>query len=212
MDHTLTVTLLSDTTFSRGEGTAGEVDVEIVHDELGLPAMPGRALRGLLRDAWLSMRDVFQDDDDVAREVLGIAGDVDPVGVGRLQLGDAVMPEPVRAWVRYAVRRHDNPLSAEAILRALTAVRAQTARDRTTGAPARNTLRARRVALRGLVLVAPVAAETFEPAHWRVLARAALGVRHAGLTRNRGSGVVKVAIVCGDTDVTAQYAVLGAGA
>lgn len=211
MEHWLRVTLLSDTTFSRGDGTAGEVDVEIVHDELGLPVIRGRVLRGLLRDAWLAMHDAFPDDAATAREVLGVAGDVDPRGIGRMQLGDAHVPASVREWVRYAVTRKTTPVSPDAILRALTDIRAQTARDRQTGAPARNTLRVRRVSLRTLALHAPVTALGFEAAHWRVLARTALGVRHTGLARNRGSGVVALAVLRGHEDTTAEYAALAAG-
>ena len=54
--QTLHMELLSDATFGRGEGTAGQVDTEVEHDEFGIPYIGGKAVRGLLRDTWLSMR------------------------------------------------------------------------------------------------------------------------------------------------------------
>ena len=42
--------LLSDACFSRGDGTAGEVDIEVEHDQYGLPYLNGRALKGLLHE------------------------------------------------------------------------------------------------------------------------------------------------------------------
>jgi len=44
--YTLELELLSDTTPGRGEGVAGLVDAEVQHDELGLPVISGRALKG----------------------------------------------------------------------------------------------------------------------------------------------------------------------
>src|SRR5690606_30147597 len=63
----IVIELLSDTTFGRGEGTPGTVDVEIEHDTYGLPMLGGKSLRGLLRDTWLSMQEHFPDLSDAGR-------------------------------------------------------------------------------------------------------------------------------------------------
>lgn len=57
--RTLAVQICSPAAIGRGEPTAGVVDHEVDHDALGLPVIGGRALRGLLRDAWLAMRPAF---------------------------------------------------------------------------------------------------------------------------------------------------------
>lgn len=57
--NVLHIELLSDATFGRGEGSAGEVDTEVEHDEFGIPFIGGKTVRGLLRDTWLSMRPHF---------------------------------------------------------------------------------------------------------------------------------------------------------
>jgi hypothetical protein len=187
------IELLSDTTFTRGEGTAGEVDVEVDHDALGLPVVPGKALHGLLRDAWLTMARHFSDLAGPARQVLGVEGDLTETSL--LRVGDAVLPPDVREWVRYAVSRRDDPLTPGQVLRTLTAVRRQTAQDRLTGAADLTTLRSSRVVLRGLRLASPLTWLTPPgPEHLQVLALCALGVRHGGLARSRGRGHLLVTL------------------
>lgn len=52
MKLTLAITLLSDTTFGRGDGVSGVVDQEVEHDPAtGLPFVRGRTLKGLLVEA-----------------------------------------------------------------------------------------------------------------------------------------------------------------
>lgn len=207
MAEAIHIELLSATTFSRGEGTAGEVDSEIVHDDLGMPEIPGRRLRGLLRDAWLAMADAFPSDAGFAREALGVEGDLGPAGA-RLWIGNARLPEAVRAWVAYACRRRSNPVAPDAILRAFTAVRSQTARNRKAGGAETGTLRATRVLLPlpGLPFIAPLRIRDYQPVHWKVLARACLGVREGGTGRNRGRGSLRLCLWDQGRDVTVKYA------
>src|SRR5712691_6391027 len=100
---TLTIDLLSDTTFGSGEGTAGVVDVEVAHDEFGLPYLGGKALRGLLRDSWLSMQEHFPELHEAARRILGPISDVRDTAI--LRVGDAIIEEPARSYFVAAVRR-----------------------------------------------------------------------------------------------------------
>jgi hypothetical protein len=74
----LAVELLSDTTFGRGQGTAGEVDVEVEHDGEGLPLVRGKTLHGLLRDAWLSMSVHFSDLADAQRRAFSASRRISP--------------------------------------------------------------------------------------------------------------------------------------
>lgn len=190
----IVIELLSDTTFGRGEGTPGAVDVEIEHDAYGLPMLGGKSLRGLLRDSWLSMQKHFPDDLlDAGRRVLGPHGNVDETAI--LRFGDAMVEESTRTFFVAAVEREHHPLPASAILTALTEIRLQTSEERRSGAPARTTLRSTRVALRGLKLVAPLS-WLAEPsrADCQCLALAALATRHAGLGRNRGRGHLRLTL------------------
>lgn len=214
MTDQISVRLLSDTTFSSGSGTAGEVDVEIVHDQSGLPYLRARTLRGLLRESWLTMAWCFPDLDGAAPAVFGPARDLAPGGTSLLRLGDARLGDDIRQWAAYATERKEHPLARHDVLISLTDIRRQTGRDRTTGAPRKETLRASRVARRSLEFLAPVDVEPgFGEEHWEVLARACLGTRHAGAGRNRGRGHIRLSLLRAGVDLTEelarQLAVLG---
>ncbi|MCS7316563.1 MAG: hypothetical protein RMI94_14150 [Bryobacterales bacterium] len=208
----LRIELLSDATFSRGGGTPGVVDIEVEHDDYGLPFIGGRTVRGLLRDAWLSMHRYFPELEPAAVRVLGKNRALDESC--RLRVGDALLPAPVREAVRRAVeRREPSPLPPETILAALTSIRYQTAEERETGAPAEVTLRSSRVVLRGLFFDARLTwlsdGAPADPASAaedrRLLALCALAVRHGGMLRNRGRGHLRVTLD-GDLELTRRWA------
>jgi hypothetical protein len=201
----LQIELLSDATFGRGEGTAGVVDMEVEHDDLGMPFIGGKTVRGLLRDSWLSMCQHFpQDLAEAADRVLGRSQATHESC--RLRIGDAVLPQPIQALIRSALE--ERRLTPEAILGGFTAIRHQTAEDRETGAPETTTLRASRVVLRGFRFESPLHwLEGYEPTATdvRLLALCALATRHGGLLRNRGRGHLCVTIN-GEPEGTRKYA------
>lgn len=194
MSDELRIEILGETSFARGAGTPGEVDLEIEHDEFGLPEVPGRTIRGLLRDAWLSMAGAFPSDAPFAEALFGLEGDL-VQAPARLNLTSARLPEDVRAWVEYACRRSQHPVSPADVLRAFTVVRHRTSRSRESGGgPASGSLRGNRALVPGLAFSANVELLHGELGHWRVLARACLGVREAGTGRTRGGGAVRLSL------------------
>ncbi|MCG3173129.1 MAG: hypothetical protein GMKNLPBB_01307 [Myxococcota bacterium] len=202
----LQIELLSDTTFSRGEGAAGVVDTEVERDNLGMPFIGGKTVRGLLRDSWLSMSRHFPSLVDAAARVLGRSQAVDESC--RLRIGDAMLPAAIRAAVRGAAEREEHPLAPGAILDGFTSIRYQTAEDRETGAPDVTTLRSSRLVLRGFVLEASLSwLDGYRPTacDMRLLALCALATRHGGLLRNRGRGHIRMTLD-GDLEKTRKYA------
>lgn len=195
----LQIELLSDATFGRGEGKAGEVDIEVEHDEFGIPFIGGKAVRGLLRDSWLSMRPYFPGLRDAGDRVFGPAKRFLDDDVCILRIGDALLEEKVRIWLIEAARRKskDERLLPGRILAAFTDIRYQTSEDRSTGAPATVTLRSSRVVLRSFAFEASLDWQTNsvpEQDEIRVLAMVALATRHGGLMRNRGRGHLRITL------------------
>lgn len=191
----LQIELLSDTTFSRGEGTAGVVDTEIEYDAYGMPFIGGKTVRGLLRDSWLSMSTHFPHLHDAAVRVLGHSHNTSLYETCRLRIGDAVLPEPIQQTIRTAVDRKQNPLTPDSVLSAFTTIRYQTAEDRQTGAPETTTLRSSRVVLRGFLFQSPLSwLEGYQPKteDQKLLALCSLSTRHGGLLRNRGRGHLRI--------------------
>ena len=208
----LRFTLLSDATFGRGDGVAGLVDEEIEHDTLtGLPYLRGRTLKGLLVEECANILYALQRNPaydalcQAARDLFGNPGStLDDDGL--LHIGHAQLPQTLRDAIATDVKA--GRLSANDILESLTAIRRQTAID-DSGAPERESLRAMRVLLRDLPLQADLTSEAPISDHHRALLVAcALGLRRAGIGRNRGRGRLgkmqlhDLLITEGETEIT----------
>lgn len=194
--YTLELELLSDTTPGRGEGVAGLVDAEVQHDELGLPVISGRALKGLLvNECAVILHALGQTHGgewhDAARALFGERGETDDFTAG-LSIGPATVAPDLIAQLRG--EREEKRPAPEKILSTLTAIRRQT-RMNEYGAPDDQTLRATRVIMRGLTFYAPLLFEQ-EPTDQQraLLAACVLAVRRLGTGRNRGKGRVKVRV------------------
>lgn len=183
----LTIHLRSDSTFGRGEGVAGLVDVEIEHDEYGFPFINARTLKGLLQEEWQNLRYALQepggaDWDAAAEQLFGTAGAL-LEGAAAMHVGAAKLPSELIAAVR------EQQLYPTDILESLTSIRRQTAIDACTGAPEPGSLRAFRVLLRDTPMIAALEFDQL-PADktLALLAACVLAVRRGGSVRNRGRG------------------------
>jgi hypothetical protein len=208
---TLTVKLLSDTTFGRGDGVAGLVDEEIEHDSAtGLPIIRGRTLKGLLVEECanilyaLRSHPNLEDFNETAAWLFGSGGSTLADGA-HMRIGRGELPHDLQQQVRYSIQTQKH--NAAEILESLTTIRRQTAVDEETGVPADRSLRASRVTLRGLTFRAALDFDQEPEAHHlALLAACVASVRRAGSGRNRGRGHVQAQIEGEDFDFNAQLA------
>ena len=202
--NNIEIELLSDTTFSSGYENIGSVDIEIDHDDLGLPMLSGKTLHGLLRDGCLSLSKVFNFKQEVIKRVFGLSKDNDEKSI--LRLSNARFKSDVIKWIKYAENKKNAEITSNIVLESQTSIRTQTSIDETTGAPKEGTLRFSRVANRGIKLYSTLT-WTEEPneEELKYLAIACLSVRHAGWERNRGRGHIKVTLN-GDLSLTQRLA------
>jgi hypothetical protein len=205
--------LMSDATFGRGDGVAGLVDTEVVHDEYGLPYLHGRTLKGLLVEECANILYGLQQSDaaaplqrfnNAAQLLFGAAGstlDAD----ARMQVGAAMLPPDLREAVILDVKA--NRLSPDEVLESLTAIRRQTAVSEETDAPMKNSLRALRVILCGTPFIARLDFDSSVNTDMKALLAACVAsLRRAGTGRNRGRGRI-TAQLCDDksADLTALH-------
>jgi len=210
----LRITLVSDATFARGDGVAGEVDQEIDHDRDGFPRINGKRLNGLLKDEGanilygLSLQTVPLPAGVLDRwlkahtRLFGMSGSHDgSEGAGLVRTAN--MPEALRRVVRAKLPKPRD------VLRALTTVVRQTAIDHATRVPATGSLRSARAALRTLWFESDVPVETAtsntqeDELAW--LSACVLALRRAGLRRTRGRGRVACMLHSRGADVTREY-------
>lgn len=200
-EYYLSLKLKSDATFGRGDGVVGLVDAEVEHDELGLPFLRGRALKGLLREECanilfsLEQQGHRQLDEwrSAAEGLFGKPGSSSKDDA-RMRVGDAVLPEDLRDAVRFALNdSEEHRLKTSEILESLTAIRRQTAME-ANGAPKENSLRSIRVVLRETEFISELSFD-FDPRGTKefiLLGACAASLQRAGLGRNRGRGRIEV--------------------
>lgn len=194
----LKFSLISDATFGRGDGVAGLVDVEVQHDEYGLPFLGGRALKGMLRD---TCNDILyslklQGKDGIwyesANNLFGNPGSNDS-DQALLRVGDSRLPEDLHSAVAIGVKRGE--LTREQVLASLTSIRHQTAIDTSTGAPRKETLRSIRVILRDTPFESELLFSKPPSENDKALLAACVkAFRRAGNGRNRGKGELSAAL------------------
>jgi hypothetical protein len=200
-NYGLTVKLMSDATFGRGEGLAGLVDTEIEHDEHGCPFIGGRTLKGLLCEEWRNIRDALESGghahlsqwNGAAQFLFGVTGDTTGDGTASMHIGAATLPPALLRRIHDEVQSDPSSLTAAKVLASLTTLRRQTAVDIETDAPATGSLRSERALIRNTYLFAPLTFEDEpEERHLALLAACVLAVRRGGLGRNRGRGRVQL--------------------
>ncbi len=208
----LKLTLVSDTTFGRGDGVAGLVDTEVQYNEYGLPYLNGKTLKGLLGAECAEILFALEKSGaanlaiwkEAGKFLFGEPGSLVDA-TARMKVSHAQLPNDLQAMIAAdfkelansypdeATRKRQWSLKRTENLEALTALRRQTAMDAKTGAPLRNSLRTMRVILRDTCFVAQL---DFDPPlkdypKW-LLAACAKSFRRAGTGRHRGRGRLKV--------------------
>lgn len=185
-----------------GRGSGSHLDAVVARDREGFPLLPGRTLKGLLREAvaraqawgWLGDIDDGAGQPDLTRRLFGPAPD-DGGGTegtpggwcGLLRVGDARLPRTVRAAILAA------EAEGEALREGLFRTHFATAIDPERGTPREGALRGMEVAvplrLEAPVSVHPSARHVELRERWHaILERALPLVRAVGADRSRGFG------------------------
>ena len=208
-DYFLEIRLLSPLTSSSGEGRVGWVDRDIAFDDLGLPILAGRRLKGLWREAYRDVVDAWKLCDKELRpaeDIFGKAGKKPDDRKSPIHVGNAELHEPkassLKEWLAYLQQPGvQSNLRPDDVVQHFTSVRAQTAMDRETGAALENTFRLTRTLKAGCVFWAPVHFVTPpDDALLTALVLGAAALQHMGTARTRGLGKVKCRFICGITE------------
>lgn len=224
----LCMKLVSDTSFSRGEGLAGEVDSEIQYDSVGCPYINARTIKGILVEECADILHAMPSKKRFlftigAQKLFGSPGEVidhNPV----LQFGNAYLPDDFRQYLRsdldsriqreisskgdvYSKVNRINREYQNSILHSLTSIRTQTAID-DDGVAREHSLRAIRVILRQTYFEAELMFTGTDEEKLEtlpLLSACIKSFRRAGSHRNRGLGKLKAWLeesVPARTDIT----------
>lgn len=217
--YTIELTLLTETTFGRGDGVAGLVDEEVQHDPHGFPYLAGRTLKGLLQECCADIfyavgkignGAVHQAVSDSALFLFGEPGALLAGGQAALHIGHATISPALREAVKETIDKvveetsNELKLSAQTVLEAFTTVRRQTQID-ADGVAKESSLRTARVILRDTVFYAPLTFGRQPSSHdLALLAACVAALRQVGSSRNRGTGWVAAELLADGQPIAAQ--------
>lgn len=197
-NYVLEITLESPLTSADGEGRIGLVDRDVAFDDMGLPILPGRRLKGLWREAYRDVIDAWQQCGQSAipvEQIFGDTGQSPGNGDACIQIANAELKEAscLKEWLQYLQHHKIQRLHTDDVVHHYATVRAQTAIDRETGSAKENTLRLTRTLRAGLVFWAPVrfAVASPDPELKNALALGATALQYMGTARTRGLGRVR---------------------
>lgn len=176
--------LISDAAFSRGDGLAGVVDIEVQHDDNGCPYLNGRTIKGILVEECADVLVALQEDTEweiAAAKLFGQPGSGEDSG-GILSIGNAELPKQFREAIKATKKGRLD------VLESLTTIRRQTAIEK-NGVAKENSLRATRVILRSTPFEVPLIFSKVPGDKEKALFAACIkAFRRAGVAKTRGLG------------------------
>jgi len=188
---TLVIELKSDTLPGSGEGFGAVIDQDVVFDELGLPWIPAKRIKGLLRESYEEIYELLNGKTSLpdSNSIFGKPGqEVEaPLYISNLYLEDY---ENLKKDLSQIESKFPSVFSTEAVLSQFTYTRQQTAIDSKSGTAAAHSLRTIRVIKKGLVFKGEITYSGNISNFQHILAIACLNLRRIGSKRTRGFGEI----------------------
>jgi len=185
----------SDTLFGSGEGLGASIDLDILLDEIGLPYISARRIKGLLRHSAEEVNDMLKQSGlyqeiNVAdiESIFGKAGQTESsnIFISNCYLKDYIQS---KEWLKFLKQEYPNSFSNDTITSNFTSIRHQIQIE--DGVTKDHSLRTFRVLKSGYDFEGTIEMDDNEQAV-NLLALACLNLRNAGMMRNRGFGEITV--------------------
>ena len=183
----LIIELKSDALPGAGEGLSGIIDTEINSDEFGIPYIPGKRIKGILRESALELSKAKLLDHDV-KDLFGKEGSQEGTAF-RISDGYLDMARVYRGFLKFAAHNEnlDWIFNKEAVLEHFTYLRSQTEIE--NGTARENSLRTFRVLEKGLIFHFDVEIPGQYEEDFKKICKV---TRRFGISRTRGLGEIKV--------------------
>ena len=182
----LTIKLLSDLCTYSGDTYNSVVDTDVVYDENGIPYIPAKRIKGCIREAAKEMAD-FGIGTSQIDEIFGKEGNQNSA----FSLSNAYIENYSQVVETLQKCKYTGLKSPQNVLNRYTYMRTQTAVDPETGVAKENSLRRIRVVKKGLTFAAECnwTKSVSDP---KILKQAVSLVKHMGMARTRGLGLVEM--------------------
>ncbi len=183
--YTMQIILLSDTLIGSAEGYGAIIDKDSVFDEVGLPIIPGKRIKGILRE----QAELFQLFGNTLMDVDILFGKTGLTNKNTeyLSVSNFVLPdyEANRTYLKYLIQ--EKMISRSEVMEYFTSLRMMTSID-DDGIAADTSLRTFRVLNKGLEFKGEL---HFDPAQENIFENIVSLTRRIGSMRNRGLGHIQ---------------------
>ncbi|GHS92440.1 hypothetical protein AGMMS50276_00320 [Synergistales bacterium] len=179
LNKIIKITLKSDLCPASGDGFAGYVDTDVCFEDNGLPYIPGKRLKGCLRECGLDILSVDESYSSVFDELFGSLGKLTP---GELTIGNGRLEDYANIAKSITAGIHRSEIAE-----VYTSVRSRTKME--SGKAVHGSLRTMRVLNRGEKFEFPITVPDDEDA-LDFLEKCVRSLRGFGLNRSRGLGEV----------------------
>ncbi|MCB5252574.1 MAG: RAMP superfamily CRISPR-associated protein [Candidatus Cloacimonadaceae bacterium] len=198
MKYTLKLSTLSDTLIGSALSYGTIIDSDIVFDAKGLPYIPAKRIKGLLRNAATDLlstagyQALFPMDERIVNAFFGKIGSNDPnPGMIFENLYLENYPE-IDRWMDYLGDKYAYEINKPLLRQFFTEIRTQTAIDPQTNTAKEHSLRSSRVLKKGFEFSGEIFICDHSEDIQTLLGIACLLVDRIGSKRNRGFGKVKL--------------------
>lgn len=196
----LEIKLISEALIGSGEGWGAAVDSDVVFDKYGIPYIPARRIKGLLRDSALEIGEMLHlagissEFFEKIGDYFGIAGmeHPSPLIFNNLRIDGY---KEIKSWLQWMDEEAPGFASREALQDAYTVIRQQTALEmegEKKGTARQNSLRTVRVLKPGSVFKGTIGicGNGNSDEILKILALSSRNLRRMGTMRTRGKGKV----------------------
>ena len=184
------IELLSDMCVSDGGVYNSAIDIDVCYDEWGFPYIPGKRLKGCLRECGVELKECGMTID--VDNIFGTQGESS--NRAKVRISNAYL-ENYEAMKDMVIKYKDTLIfHPQNVLNSYSYVRTQTSIDYDTGVAEDTTLRMIRVVKKGLVFEADVTIDGDEELE-KDFENCCKILNHMGVSRTRGYGEVKLSII-----------------
>ena len=219
-DYTIKIKLLSDAVPGSGEGYGAVIDADIVFDELGIPFIPAKRIKGCLREAAndvcamlsasglesISLKFTREKDDefDIVKDIFGKQGQEKSAPIYFSNLTLTQYEDNFNA-LSYFKHKYPALVSTEGIVETFTYIRQQTAIEEESGTADDHSLRSIRVLKKGVEFQGTVSLEKQEPGIDHLLQLVCMNLRRFGSKRTRGFGEIECRLLKDGQEINTDF-------
>lgn len=213
--YTIIIKLLSDSLIGSGDGFGAIIDSDVVFDDLGIPFIPAKRIKGCLRDSAHEVCEMFESaqidfldltkDDTKSKECFKIVADT----FGRRGQRESTQfffsnltinqYKENKRWLNYLSEQYNEIISRDSILSTFTGMRQQTKIEENTGVADDHFLRTIRVLNKDFIFKGDIC--TQDNCSVKLLVLACNNLRRMGSKRNRGFGEIDCKLYEGSNEI-----------